>query len=745
MLSDEDRHVIHYCHLNGVTEQALAWYFSTTPRHISGVIRRYRFEQAPTWVYHFQLGAKAERLSRDLTYASTKGHKEAGIQTDLVVFPEPEQTIMHRPSVFSLERRMEKKQRKNQQRQRLKENLESLRARREERHCEDVLEECADEGEEDKDLAESLLENMTANLGRHLRGRRYTSEVVDFSYVISRYSMAAYDVLRHVLPLPSRQTISCKFKALEKQLMSMYENEELCHALMTRYFERVPMSGENEEIQCTLAVDAFSINIFSTHVKSLREATHALGSQQKQSFEQILDDVETELNQVPGETDEREEAVQLFNNCFLIMLIPFRWDRPPLVVSMFPMPSGSANSTILRRLFRIIDVCSVYNIRVRTIATDGDPGYGPLHTAVSQKWLSQRKDSFEDLLEIFQRMKKVKCPLDDGGQALKIRAIPIADPLHALKIARSRVLEKTVVLSLSPFLTVSLTNFMIFEQEKWFSDRRNIARMSDYHAIEMFSPRVLCSLIDNGCYTGALYMWGWTALMMVIRVPFLSKETRLSLLISSFEMFRMFLNQVLDKKYKGTGVHVRAKEGCVGVTFYETGYLTRVIHLIFALYIELSTNGKMLRLSAFGTHCNENAIGRARVAAGGTNNFNVFQCHFAKCEVSRHLEHALGIVRTIRTRDNIGGAKLDAHNYELLVDLNLGCDTKELVEAFAENNIGKCWIVLRRIADFLRAVTARESEIPKVYAPNKAASAGIIARLISFQNKTSQNTESLEI
>ena len=122
---------------------------------------------------------------------------------------------------------------------------------------------------------------MTANLGRHLRGRRYTSEVVDFSYVISRYSMAAYDVLRHVLPLPSRQTISCKFKALEKQLMSMYENEELCHALMTRYFERVPMSGENEEIQCTLAVDAFSINIFSTHGKSLREATHALGSQQK--------------------------------------------------------------------------------------------------------------------------------------------------------------------------------------------------------------------------------------------------------------------------------------------------------------------------------------------------------------------------------------------------------------------------------------------------------------------------------
>ena len=650
---------------------------------------------------------------------------------------------MHCPSAASLAKRREKKQRKEQQRERLRQNLESLRVKREENQWDEVPEECTDETLDNNALTERILHNITLNVGRHPRGRRYTNEIVDFAYVISHYSMAAYDVLRRALPLPSRQTIANKYRSLEKELMSMYENEELCHGLLTRYFDRVPARQENEELQCTLAVDAFSINIFSAHVKSIREATQTLQPEQKKSFEKILDDVEEELTQEPEDRDEQVATVRLFNNCFLIMLIPFKWDRPPLTLSLFPAPSGSANGEILRRLVRLIDICSVYNIRVRTIATDGDPGYGCLHTAVSQTWLSMRKGSFESILEIFRKMKKVTCPIDDGGVPLKTRAIPIADPLHALKIARSRVLEKIVVLQPVSLLKVSLEDFMLFENEKWFYDRRNIARMSDFHAIEMFSPEVMCGLIDNGCFNAAIYMWGWTALMLVIRVPFLSMETRRSLLISSFEMFRMFLNQVLDKKYKGTGVHVRAKEGCVGVTFYETGYLIRVIPLIFALYIELLTNGKMLRLSAFGTHCNENAIGRARVAAGGTNNFDVFQRHFAKCEISRHLEHSLGIVRTVRTRDNVGGVKLDAHNSELLVDLNLGCHTRELVEAFTEDNISKGVTALKRIASFLRTVATRKSEIPKVYAPNKAANAGIIARLLSFDNKGSQETEFL--
>ena len=55
----------------------------------------------------------------------------------------------------------------------------------------------------------------------------------------------------------------------------------------------------------------------------------------------------------------------------------------------------------------------------------------------------------------------------------------------------------------------------------------------------------------------------------------------------------------------------------------------------------------------------KNAIGRARVAAGGVNTFDVFKQHFARSELCRHLGHSLGICKVVRTRDNIGGVKLD--------------------------------------------------------------------------------------
>ena len=81
-------------------------------------------------------------------------------------------------------------------------------------------------------------------------------------------------------------------------------------------------------------------------------------------------------------------------------------------------------------------------------------------------------------------------------------------------------------------------------------------------------------------------MWPWTALLSVIRVPFITIDCRLSLLHSSFLMFQFFLNETLDEIFKGTGIQVRYQKGSKGIIFSETSYLIRVIHLIFALYEE---------------------------------------------------------------------------------------------------------------------------------------------------------------
>ena len=179
---------------------------------------------------------------------------------------------------------------------------------------------------------------------------------------------------------------------------------------------------------------------------------------------------------------------------------------------------------------------------------------------------------------------------------------------------------------------------------------------------------------------------------------------------------------------------MKFREGCQGVTFFDSNYLYRVIHLIFAMFIESSTNGKMLRMSAFGTHANENAIGRARVSANGLNNVEIFQRHFARSELCRHLEHSLGIRNAVRTRDNVGGTKLDVDDFvDYIVDLDLCEYTKMLIDGFDKYNDKKFAEGLSGIASFLDKVLERKDEVPKISPPNKAANSGIVSRLLEFK------------
>ena len=83
----------------------------------------------------------------------------------------------------------------------------------------------------------------------------------------------------------------------------MYENDGLCHALLDRYFERSPLSNEYEELQCTLAIDAFTINVFNAHVKELRAVGNSLGAEVRQQVNEVLDRVDESLAESDVETE----------------------------------------------------------------------------------------------------------------------------------------------------------------------------------------------------------------------------------------------------------------------------------------------------------------------------------------------------------------------------------------------------------------------------------------------------------
>ena len=58
-----------------------------------------------------------------------------------------------------------------------------------------------------------------------------------------------------------------------------------------------------------------------------------------------------------------------------------------------------------------------------------------------------------------------------------------------------------------------------------------------------------------------------------------------------------------------------------------------------------------------------------------------------------------------------------------------------LLDGFNTGDKDKQRAAFLHIASFLDMVLSRSGEIPKVYPPNRAANAAIIARLLSFEGK----------
>ena len=291
MLTAADRLVIQHCYDEGILPRSLSLHFKRTPQHIRNIVRLGKqFPDTNAEIY-FEIGVRAERTAQILQCPSTSHRQNMGTQTlsmDETFSVAPTMTNLTRSSLI---KRQQVKDTQRQRAERLKTTLEKVR----ETSCE-VLEEegVADQGSVDEQLADldvslKILQNFGNNLGRDRRGWRFSSEVVDFAYIISRHSMAAYNMIRTVLPVPSRQTLAAKYGEAEKMLMKMYDRDELCHALISRYFDRTPMTSQNSEMQCTLAIDAFSINVFKKHVKEIREVSEKLGTddgQQKKLKEQ---------------------------------------------------------------------------------------------------------------------------------------------------------------------------------------------------------------------------------------------------------------------------------------------------------------------------------------------------------------------------------------------------------------------------------------------------------------------------
>lgn len=652
---------IIYCLENGMSKTLLArrfgksrsWMYSLTKRDLRTVFPN---EESRVW---FETGVKARQMLAELQENHSRS-QNADTFVDVA-------NALWEASRIKREAKKEQKWRRIQ-------NLVQYRSIREEEE-KGQPDEWEEEEKKDDDPVEGqpvshlILANMMRNSTRKgSNNYRYTNETLKFAYILRSYSAVCYDYLRSALPLPSRQLLSSKYRIVERELEASYENYESLDTLLLSYFGRSPLSSESERFQCSLSIDAFSIAFFekdkSNNIpeQTTDRMSESLTGKIEAQVSQFIDDgvIEDSEEECQNSTEVgSQEAPQGSdsgsregcNNVFLIVLNPFRWELPSVVLTALPWRSGHADSQIVTIILNIVEKLRVfYNIDVRVIGSDGDSGYNCLHQALYDVWSKKRK---KDFFAIFNMIAaKASVPVKVGDLHYQLRAFPVADPLHACKVARARFLDHAIYLT--PSVSLYSEKYTWLANEKWFTDRSQLARMSDFYALSMFSARTIITCCEKREYELAIYLWPWAALMAVIRVPFLTLDCRMSLLHSSFMLFQFFLNQMVDGVFTATNIRLRYQAGCEGVTFFDKSYLTRVMHLVLALYEEMVNGGYKLRLACFGSHINENIIGRIRVSCHGNPAFTVVKRVLAKAEVRRVMQAELGIEHNVRGRDNLG-------------------------------------------------------------------------------------------
>ena len=166
----------------------------------------------------FDLGTRAEKLAQSL---KRKAAMEPGLDPSAPVQSGASVTPLH---MFRLKKLRERQEKREFKRLIFRRMLASLNKSTMDSSSELPEEERPDEPfTEDQimalELAGQVLKNMQSNLQKKdKRGWRYNKEIVDLGYMISRRSQAAYEMLRQVLPMPSRQTLTSAFGEMEQTL-----------------------------------------------------------------------------------------------------------------------------------------------------------------------------------------------------------------------------------------------------------------------------------------------------------------------------------------------------------------------------------------------------------------------------------------------------------------------------------------------------------------------------------------------
>ena len=544
-------------------------------------------------------------------------------------------------------------------------------------------------------LFEAILTEMTNLYATDKHGRRFSELLAHVSELLFSLSPRCYRVLRQIFPLPSLTTLFGRYGGIVNEIQATLTDIERIDNILQ---EMASHCSSCEENMFTLAIDAFACRTFSAATVSACGSTKETGNKE----------------------------CDVMTNGFMFLLIPVWSEQPVRLIHIEARPTGNYDRVIAALAQRIKEKCAHYGIKIWFKAADGDRFLAGEH-----------REFFEDCLCSYDRklsFTEVTDAVYDQLRGSQLLSLPIADPLHFAKNARSKLVNHAVVVQSDDSELKSINGKQleeILQLGKPFQDTSQLAAMRDTYATDIFHLTNVAKLIKKECLTGAFTLLPFSCLFAVLFEPNLRNETRVMLVDIAYNCFWHFLTELDDILKKHPTVKIRYVAGAEATTLTEDTYLARTIHTCVAFGIVLRHGPRNVRLDALGTHLVENRIGNAR----GTCNDPRWTRIMSNCslgELWKILAGKLDLSLHWSKRINCGGAKVDT-----LADAPIGhpdsWDAEKIVSLIAKTLRSQDQVdpKLNTFADELSDL-AQQIRKPTIGNPGPVANSLIMARNISF-------------
>lgn len=328
---------------------------------------------------------------------------------------------------------------------------------------------------------------------------------------------------------------------------------------------------------------------------------------------------------------------------YAFQLLPLLKCIPPNVINIMKTRNGASPPEVVQQMHKIAKILNDMNILIKFISTDGDVSFDSFHrNFFEQKVQSNLQLSFDELVDLF---KDELC-------------MPISDPFHLLKAARSRLMQHLLLIDPSRFTCI---NTSLFSQAvnlgPVFSDRSKFGSMKDMYPLALFSWYSFTKVMSKGRFEAAYYMIPFLLLIESIRSPLLSRKDRFSFIESAFNMFVNHL-KIVKNIGNDSVFKQRFTSKSIGVLFADEIFLIRIINTCIGLGVAVKYHYENLATQRIGTHDLELYFGIIRCLSFFDNSYSNALRVAVEAIIVKQLSLELGTSITISKRENEAGIVL---------------------------------------------------------------------------------------